>query len=193
MPDSGFPDHYEMLQISANAEPETVQRVYRMLAHRYHPDNKETGEEGRFRSVREAYRVLSDSTLRAQYDVEYHGRKSLRWKVFDPEVAVGGVESEKGVRGGILSLLYTKRRAEPYDPGLSLLEVEGLLGLPREHLEFSLWFLKEKKFIVRTDDSHFLITAEGVEHVEEAGIVTRMQKLIEHKEHKEHKEGVLTP
>ncbi len=181
MATDGFVDHYEILQISPNAEQETVQRVYRMLAHRYHPDNKESGSEERFKEVREAYRVLSDPTLRAEYDVEYHSKKTLRWKVFDPEIAVGGAESEKGIRSGILSLLYTKRRAEPYNPGIGLLEIEELLGLPREHLEFSLWFLKEKKLVYRTDDSHFLITADGVEHVEDSGIVTRMQKMIEHR------------
>jgi curved DNA-binding protein CbpA len=181
MTENGFADHYEILQISPNAEAETVQRVYRMLASRYHPDNKETGSEEQFRVIREAYRVLSDSTLRAQYDVEYHSQRTLRWKVFDPQVAVGGVESEKGIRNGILSALYTKRRAEPYNPGISLLELESLLGVPREHMEFSVWFLKEKKFILRTDDSHLMITAPGVEHVEESGLPTQMQKLIEHK------------
>ena len=34
-------DYYEALQISSNAEPETIHRVYRMLAQRFHPDNKE--------------------------------------------------------------------------------------------------------------------------------------------------------
>ena len=67
--DSGQPvDYYEALQISVNAEPETVHRVYRLFAQRYHPDNKETGSESRFRLVTEAYRVLSDPKLRAQYD-----------------------------------------------------------------------------------------------------------------------------
>ena len=37
MQTDGFVDHYEVLQISPNADAETVQRVYRMLAQRYHP------------------------------------------------------------------------------------------------------------------------------------------------------------
>src|SRR6185437_4852076 len=105
MPEAVFPDHYEILQISPNAEPETVQRVYRMLAQRYHPDNQETGDDTRFREVTEAYRVLSEPTMRAQYDVEYHSRKSLRWRVFDEGVAADGFESDKQLRHGILSLL----------------------------------------------------------------------------------------
>jgi curved DNA-binding protein CbpA len=178
--DDDFLDHYEILQISPNAEAETIQRCYRMLAHRYHPDNRETGSEEKFKLVREAYRVLSDPSLRAEYDVDYHNRRTLRWKVFDPQVAAGGAESEKGIRNGILSLLYTKRRAEPYNPGVPLLEIEDLLGLPREHLEFSLWYLKEKKLVLRTDDSQFLITADGVEFVEQIGLPGKLRKMIEH-------------
>ena len=48
-------DHYETMQISANAEPETIHRVYRLLAQRYHPDNKDTGNATRFRALNEAY------------------------------------------------------------------------------------------------------------------------------------------
>ena len=36
-------DHYETLQISANAEPETIHRVYRLLAQRLNGDNTESG------------------------------------------------------------------------------------------------------------------------------------------------------
>ena len=54
---SETPDYYEILQISTNAEPETVHRVYRLLAQRYHPDNAETGNDATFRKLTEAYHV----------------------------------------------------------------------------------------------------------------------------------------
>ena len=43
MPTNNTADHYEVLQISPNAEPDTVHRVYRLLAQRLHPDNAQTG------------------------------------------------------------------------------------------------------------------------------------------------------
>jgi DnaJ-class molecular chaperone len=46
-------------QVSDVAEPETINRVYRMLAQRYHPDNRETGNEARFRAITEAYTTLT--------------------------------------------------------------------------------------------------------------------------------------
>ena len=45
MPANHVVDYYEILQISPNAEPETVHRVFRLLAQRCHPDNAETGNE----------------------------------------------------------------------------------------------------------------------------------------------------
>ena len=82
--DSGSPvDYYEALQISVNAEPETVHRVYRLFAQRFHPDNKETGSESRFRVVTEAYRVLSDPRLRAQYDLAHERQQKERWRLVE--------------------------------------------------------------------------------------------------------------
>src|SRR5262249_19338629 len=74
-------DFYERLQISANAEPETIHRVYRLLAPRFHPDNQETGDEGRFREITEAYQVLSDPEKRAQYDIVHERRRQQRWRL----------------------------------------------------------------------------------------------------------------
>ena len=76
-------DYYEALQISVNAEPETVHRVYRLFAQRFHPDNKETGSESRFRLVTEAYRVLSDPKLRAQYDLAHERQQKERWRLVE--------------------------------------------------------------------------------------------------------------
>jgi curved DNA-binding protein len=47
-------DHYETLQISPNADVDTIQRVFRMLAQRFHPDNAETGNADRFRALHDA-------------------------------------------------------------------------------------------------------------------------------------------
>src|SRR5262252_8015594 len=66
-PSTAFPDHYEALQLSPNADSETVDRVYRILAKRYHPDNQETGHAAKFGTIADAHRVLSDPEQRAAY------------------------------------------------------------------------------------------------------------------------------
>ena len=42
-------DHYEVLQLSPNADAATIHRVVRLFAQRYHPDHRETGDSSRFR------------------------------------------------------------------------------------------------------------------------------------------------
>ena len=59
-------DFYELLQVSPSAEPETIHRVYRLLAQRLHPDNQTSGSVERFRALHEAYSVLSDPESRAR-------------------------------------------------------------------------------------------------------------------------------
>ena len=161
-------DYYETLQISSSAEPETVHRVYRMLAQRFHPDNHDTGSPTRFREVTEAYQTLSDPARRAQYDVVYQRQRQDRWRL----VATGAEADndfgmERFVRLTVLEVLYTKRRVEPQDAGLYIVDLEKMTGRPREHLEFTVWFLVQKKFIQRADNTLLVITADGVEYLEE--------------------------
>ena len=161
-------DYYEVLQVSDVAEPETINRVYRMLAQRYHPDNQDTGNEARFRAITEAYQVLSNPEKRAQYDATNQKRRKDRWRL----VAAGAetendFEMEQVVRLTVLEALYTKRRVDPENPGIFLVELERMIGRPREHLEFTLWFLNQKR-LISTDDARMYLTADGAEYLEES-------------------------
>jgi curved DNA-binding protein CbpA len=172
-----FLDFYEVLEISPNAHPDTVARVYRLLAQRFHPDNQETGDVERFTLILQAYKVLGDPELRAQFDVHHQQQKAVKWRLFDAKEASGGVSSDKEIRFGILSLLYNKRRRDPERPMIAMYEIEGLLGIPREHLEFSFWYLREKGLISRTDGGGCMITAAGVEYLDENGLQERAQQV----------------
>jgi hypothetical protein len=159
-------DYYEVLEVSRGASPDTIHRVYRILAQRYHPDNAETGDTGMFRTIVEAYRVLSDPEKRSAYDVHHEVRTRRRWQIFDSATAASGPKAEQSKRRGILALLYTKRMQEPNLPALTIAEMEDLLGCPREHLEFSLWYLRDNGHIVRSDNGRFAITVKGVDQAE---------------------------
>jgi len=168
MPEEGTDDYYELLQVSESAEPETIHRVYRLLAQRFHPDNRESGDGDRFRALTEAYSVLSDPEKRARYDVLHQQRRQDRWRLVSAGAqSENDFEVEQAARLTVLEVLYTKRRVEPDSPALRLLELEKLIGRPREHLEFTLWFLLQKKFVARDDNSNFVLTVEGAEHLEQ--------------------------
>jgi curved DNA-binding protein CbpA len=161
-------DYYEALQISPNAEPEMIHRVYRLLAQRFHPDNKESGSAARFRLISEAYEVLSVPEKRARYDVAYQQRQQDRWRlVATGAEAENDFVSEQALRLTVLEVLYTQRRMDAAVPGIFATDLEKLTGRPREHLEFTLWYLVQKKMITRGDSSLLVITADGVEYLEE--------------------------
>ena len=169
-------DYYEVLQVSVNAEPETVHRVYRILAQRYHPDNADTGSDGRFRQIAEAYKVLSDPEERARYDAQHERQQQERWRLVKAgATADNDVDIEQQVRLTVLEVLFTKRRVEPSQPGLFHLELEKLTGRPREHLEFTIWYLVQKKLVLRGDSSQLLITADGMDYLEQS-YLTNLQR-----------------
>jgi curved DNA-binding protein CbpA len=161
-------DYYEVLQVSDTAEPETINRVYRILAQRYHPDNRETGNEARFREIPEAYQILSNPEKRAQYDATNQNRRRDRWRlVSEGATSENNFELEQAARLTVLEALYTKRRIEPQNPGIYLRELERMVGRPREHLEFTIWYLNQKK-LISPDDSRMYLTADGAEYLEES-------------------------
>jgi curved DNA-binding protein len=161
-----FVDYYELLQISPNAEAETIHRVFRIMAARFHPDNSETGDSEKFLLLTKAYETLSNPARQAAYDERHRNRRSDPLPVFALKEFVEGLGGEANRRLGILSLLYNKRRANPDNPGMSVLDFERVMSFPREHLEFAIWYLSERQYIRSIHNSDHAITAIGLEYLE---------------------------
>jgi hypothetical protein len=156
-------DCYEVLQVSRQADTETIHRIFHVLAQRYHPDNSKTGHEERFRDLVQAHAVLTDPEKRAALDVRLADEDKGRIQLFDALQSSQGVPAEIRKRQAILRLLYTKRLTDPHQPQMRGRDFVELLGCPLEHLEFSIWFLRENRLIIRSDNNKFEITCQGVE------------------------------
>lgn len=66
---SKYVDYYKVLGVSKDISQNDMQRAYRKLARKYHPDvNKDPGAEDKFKEISEAYEVLKDPEKRKMYD-----------------------------------------------------------------------------------------------------------------------------
>jgi curved DNA-binding protein CbpA len=160
---SMFIDHYELLEISPNANSETIDRIFRYLAQRYHRDNQDTGDKLRFSEILQAYNALKDPAKRAEYDIQHKDHLDFGRKLIEEASGNNGIEQDVNIQNKLLSLLYIKRRQNINDPGIGNQELERLSGCPSEHLEFHLWYLKEKSWIGRLENGMLAITIEGID------------------------------
>ncbi len=173
-----FTDYYEILQVSPNADLETIERVYRLLAKRYHPDNQNSGEARKFDTLTKAYRIVSNPEKRAGYDADYEQAKNQQWHLFLDGIASEGAEGDKKIYQAILSTLYFARRRDAEKAGVGIFQLEKLLGLPENHLSFHIWYLREKGWIQRAENGGFAITANGVDMVMEKDMLVKQDRLL---------------
>lgn len=62
-------DYYKILEINKDASSDEIKKAYRKLALKYHPDhNKNPDASEKFKSINEAYEILSDQEKRKIYD-----------------------------------------------------------------------------------------------------------------------------
>ena len=157
MTDKKEPDYYEILQVSPSADSHTVERVFRHLAKRFHPDNTET----------------ANPEARVHYDARHERIPEHQWQVLDQQSAGDDVETDRRIRVGILSLLYATRRQDVRAPGLGTYELERTLGCPEHQMQFHIWYLKENAWIQRLDSGKYAITVSGVDKLVETDIPWR--------------------
>jgi curved DNA-binding protein CbpA len=159
-------DYYEFLQISPNADVDTIHRVYRYLASRLHPDNPTSGDAEQFKLLKNAYDVLSDRMRRAEYDAGRR-RGPVQQEPYATTIDfMDNMEGELNRRLAVLAVLYHRWRSNSNNAEVSLAEIEERMGFPRDYLDFTLWYLQRKGYITKADNAQYTLTAEGVDFVE---------------------------
>ncbi len=178
MDENGFIDYYELLQLSSSADTDTIERVFRHLAKKVHPDNKESGDADRFRLILEAHRTLSDPEKRAGYDGKYQEYWDRKWKVASEASNGAGFGDDREDRESLLSLLYVQRRRNMEKPGVGAVDLARLLRKPYELIEFHLWYLKAKGWVERLDTGQLAISVLGVDQVEQGRLRLRNDHML---------------
>ncbi len=164
--DTPVHDYYEFLQISPNADADTIHRVYRFLAARMHPDNNQTGHEENFRLLKAAYDVLSDPQRRTEYDTARARNPTPPEPLAATVDFMDVMDGELNRRLAVLAVLYYKRRTNPAYPEIPLAEIEERMGFTRDYLDFTLWYLQKKGYVSKTDNAQYTLTVDGVDFVE---------------------------
>jgi curved DNA-binding protein CbpA len=181
MSENQFVDYYDLLQLSPNADAETIERVFRHLAKKYHPDNTGHANNERFIQIVEAHQTLADPEARAGYDVKYQNYWDQKWKVASVASDLSALGDDRVIRERLLSLLYTQRRRNMKNPGLGENELAHLVRTPLELVEFHLWYLKAKSWVERLETGHMAITALGVDQAEQNRQMLSPERLIENR------------
>ncbi len=158
-----FVDLYEVLEVSSNASFETIERVFRHLAARYHPDVAESGDRNRFTELVNAFDVLGNPQSRAAHDAALD-----RYRKQQAELLANASRTSEDFaeRHKLLSLFYGQRRRDFKQPGLGISTIESAMKIPLELLEFHLWYFREKNWIKREESGLLSITCEGVDEIE---------------------------
>jgi curved DNA-binding protein CbpA len=169
-----FTDYYAILEVGQRATPEEIESKFRHLARRFHPDNQATGDRSRFDLVLEAHRTLADPAKRSRYEEDFRQQLGIPDEPGADEAETSadghedisktaGIERDVDIQNRLLTILYVKRRRDVREPGIGDAELERMSGCPPEHLEFHLWYMKEKGWIARSEDGRLVITIDGVD------------------------------
>ena len=74
-------NYYDLLEVTPKASKEIIEKAYKVLIKKYHPDLYSGEEriyaENKTRDLNEAYRILTSDFLREQYDLELEKEKSF--------------------------------------------------------------------------------------------------------------------
>lgn len=99
-----FKDYYKILDLNnTNVDFEEIKHAYRYQAKKYHPDRNKENSEERIQDINEAYRILSDITLKRKYD--------RKWKVYIERNRLGNktydtVEQTKTLKEEVYSMFF---------------------------------------------------------------------------------------
>ena len=92
-------NYYEILEVNRLASNEVIEKAYKVLVQKYHPDKQQgiakTYCENKMQEINEAYEVLSNPFLKEQYDSEIQKEEMGKNKIHQDQQELEGEKKER--------------------------------------------------------------------------------------------------
>ena len=137
-------NHYDILQVNQNASQEVIEKMFRFLATKHHPDAG--GDKKQFNQMIEAFEVLRDTSARDNYDSQLQTETQEISRLVENSKQAG---PDAAIRHELLCLFYARRREQGASPALGAIAIEKALNVSEDVIEFHLWYFREKGWIKR--------------------------------------------
>jgi hypothetical protein len=102
--------------------------------------------------------------------IEFDKVKGIDHEAGDPKFTgvdfFHGLEQGTVLRSAVLCILYDRRRIKSFKPSLSMRHLENMLHVTAQELNFAVWYLKQRGYVLPDDKSSMEITVEGMDYLE---------------------------
>ena len=147
-------DYYRILKVNEKASPEIIEKAYKTLVKKYHPDLYSSAQkkeaERKLKDINEAYNILSDSFLRSQYDLELQRQRKMQTEENISNENTQNYQQNTAQKRNILNNKRKKAKTEYVQNKSNVGTIFGLIDLVRD-LFASKPQKKEKRQTNQTD------------------------------------------
>lgn len=140
-------NYYEILGVPENADEEAIKKAFRELAKKYHPD-RPGGDAEKFKKIVEAYRVLSDKKLRAEYDQRRKFQTTFTFGFEDLGDYIRRQFWDDDIFGLFKDFFDIFETGQNYSQSEVILELNPLEALKEKEIEIPI-YQDRKKIVVR--------------------------------------------
>ena len=129
-------DYYRILKVNEKASPEIIEKAYKTLVKKYHPDLYSSAQkkeaERKLKDINEAYNILSDSFLRSQYDLELQRQRKMQTEENISNENTQNYQQNTAQKRNILNNKRKKAKTEYVQNKSNVGTIFGLIDLVRD-------------------------------------------------------------
>ena len=125
-------NYYEILEVNKKASKEVIEKAYKVLVKKYHPDlytgQKKNYAEKKIKEINEAYSVLTDQFMKEQYDSELEKQEQAElYKKYNEK------QTDNNLNDNVNSINNNKKENKNYKSQQNKKEVDDFNERMKKH------------------------------------------------------------